>query len=142
MMRGRGMGNMAAPMKIEYRKTGTDRVGQWTCDTYEGTQNGQKVSEICTVSPSAVGLTAGDIQTMQHLSDFFKKMVPTGGMMVEVGVPENQGFNGVPIRTKVTIGDKTLTTEIVGFSRQNIADSAFQVPAGFQKQNFPMGAGR
>ena len=52
-MRGRGMG-MAAPAKRS--RTGTDKVGKWTCDKYEGTANGQKVADLCTVDPTVLGL--------------------------------------------------------------------------------------
>src|SRR3977135_1915253 len=35
LMKGRGMpGAAAAPAKTVYRKTGTDKVGAWTCDKY------------------------------------------------------------------------------------------------------------
>ena len=48
LMRVRGTGAAgaaAAAPKTQFRKTGTDRVGTWTCDKYEGTLNNQKVSE-------------------------------------------------------------------------------------------------
>ena len=51
MMAGRMGGMMAAAPKTEYRKTGTGKVGSWTCDTYEGSRNNQKVVELCTVAP-------------------------------------------------------------------------------------------
>src|SRR5215831_15795377 len=38
MMRGRGgrgLPGMGAPVKPTYKKTGTDKVGKWTCDKYE-----------------------------------------------------------------------------------------------------------
>ena len=37
-----GAGRGAAAAKTEYRKTGTDTVGKWPCDKYEGTQNGRR----------------------------------------------------------------------------------------------------
>jgi hypothetical protein len=143
MMRGRGMGMAQAP-RIEYQRTGTDRVGQWACDTYEGTENGQKVTELCTVAPSALGLTAADAETMRQLAEFFKKLMPNGASMLDVGSAEQHGFTGVPIRTISSAGGSQVTTELTEVSRQTFEDSVFQVPAGFQKQEFmgSMGRGR
>ena len=38
--------------------------------------------------------------------------------------------------------DRTITTEISEVSRQSFPDSAFQVPAGYQKTDFMAGRGR
>jgi hypothetical protein len=143
MMRGRGVGPlMSSGVKTEYRKSGTDHVGQWTCDTYEGSQNGQKVSEVCTVDPATIGLGAAEVATVQQLAAFFNKLIPEGAGMMDIGRPEAQGFSGLPIRTSTTLRGKTVTNEITGVSRQALDDSLFQVPAGFQKQDFPGGMGR
>lgn len=142
MMRGRGMGMAAAP-KTTYEKTGTDRVAQWACDVYVGTQEGKKVSEICTVPPATLGLTAADAATMRQLADFFKQLVPQASGMLEIGNPD-QGFAGIPVRTVLTSGTSSVTSELTDVSRQSFPDATFQVPAGFQKQDFPgpMGRGR
>ena len=81
MMKGRGMPGMAggaAAPKTEYRKTGTDKVGAWTCDKYEGTRGGQKVTELCTVDPKVLGLAMSDFQVSKQLVEFFGKLVPQG----------------------------------------------------------------
>jgi hypothetical protein len=142
MMRGRGMGAMAAPaVKTEYRKTGTERVGQWTCDKYEGTLSGQKVSEVCAVDPAALGLAPADMQIMGQLASFFRKLVPQGAAMLNLGSAEDQGFPGVPVKSVTTVGGKQITSELAEVSRQTFPDALFQVPAGFQKQDFA-GMGR
>lgn len=139
------MGAGAPPAKTEYRKTGTDTVGKWTCDKYEGYRNGQKVTELCTVPPSTLGFTASDFAVMQQMRDFFSKVVPMrADQMLAIGSPE-AGFSGVPVRsiTYGAGGSTESTTELTDISRQNIPDSAFVVPSGFQKEAFgPMGRGR
>ena len=64
MMQGRGMPGMpnmaAAAPKVEYKQTGSDKVGQWTCTKFEGSVGGQKTAEVCTVDPKEFGLAAGD----------------------------------------------------------------------------------
>ena len=144
MMRGRGMGMAMAPApKTEYRKVGTDKVGKWTCDKYEGTRDGQKVSELCTVAPDALGLSTADIDLMRQLGQFFKQLLPQGIGMPDVGRPEDQGFSGLPVRSVNSIGGREVTTELTDVSRQTFADSLFAVPAGFQKEDMMMmGRGR
>lgn len=145
MMRGRmGGARGAAPVKTEYRKTGTDRVGKWTCDKYEGYRSGQKVSELCTVPASTLGFSESDFAVTEQMRDFFSKVMPArADQMLSIGSAD-AGFSGVPVRSITYAGGSVeSTTELTDFSRQNIPDSTFQVPAGFQRQPFvPMGRGR
>ncbi len=144
MMKGRGMAMPgAAAAKTVYTKTGTGTVGKWTCDKYEGTSGGQKVSEVCTVDPKALGFTAADFDVSRELAAFFKKLMPTGGMEVfSIGTTADQGFSGIPVRNVSTAGGRQVTTEITDVKRQAIPDSVFQAPAGFQKQDSMGGRGR
>lgn len=145
MMKGRmgGAGTAAAP-KVHYKKTGTDTVGKWTCDKYEGFDNDQKTSEVCTVDPKVLGFAASDFEISRQLAEFFKKMMPaSAGQMFSIGTVADQGFSGVPVRRTFTIGERQVTTEITEVSRQNFPDSSYAVPAGFEKQAFgAMGRGR
>ena len=144
MMKGRGasMPGAAAP-KIQYTKTGTGTVGKWTCDKYEGSSGGQKVSEVCTVDPKVLGFTAADFAVSRDFAAFFKKIMPGGGgQAFSIGTPEDQGFSGVPVRTVSTVGGRQFTTEISEVSRQSFPDSVFQAPAGYQKQSMMGGRGR
>ena len=89
----------AAAPKTEYRKTGTDKVGSWACDTYEGSRNNQKVAELCTVAPAALGFAAADFEVAERMADFFSKLVPQGAdNLFRPGKAETQGFSGVPVR--------------------------------------------
>ncbi len=143
MMRGRGAA-MSPPPKTEYRKTGTAKVGAWTCTQYEGYQADKKVSELCTVSPSALGFTAADFEVTRQMADFFKSLVPPGMSnqeMFAIGDDATAGFSGVPVRMS-TAGASPVVNEIQAVTRQNVPDSAFAVPAGYKKQALPMGGGR
>jgi hypothetical protein len=132
------MGTAAgAPAKTEYRKTGTDKVGKWMCDKYEGYQNNVKTSELCTVDPKTLGFTPADFQVTQQIASFFKTMVPQGAdQMFSVGGNDPQGFSGVPVRRMYIIGGTETTSELTEVSRQTFPDSVFAVPAGFTKQTF------
>jgi hypothetical protein len=145
MMRGRGMGTPGAPAappaKTEYRKTGTDKVGKWTCDKYEGYLNNQKTTELCTVEPRALGLGATDLDITQQLAGFFKNMSPQARERVAmIGNPEVQGYSGFPVRRIAfsSNGQVETTKEIVEITHENFSASTYEIPAGFTK-TAPMG---
>ena len=70
-------------------------------------------------------------------------MMPGNAAQVfSIGVPEEQGFSGMPVRTVTTAGSRQVTTELTEVSRQTFPDTVFQVPAGYQKQDRMGGRGR
>jgi hypothetical protein len=142
-MKGRGMPGMpgAAAAKTEYRRNGTSKVSKWTCDVYDGYQNNQKVGEVCTVSASALGFNMTDFEVSRQLAEFMRGLIPQGADQVfQVGRVQEQGFDGVPVRRVMTVAGIQMVTEVSAVSRQTFADSAFAVPAGFTKQESPLGA--
>jgi hypothetical protein len=136
MMKGRGM-SMAGAAQTEYKKVGTDKVGKWTCDKYEGTRDGQKVSELCTVAPTALGFTPADFDVTKQMAEFFSKLVPQGAdQMFRMGSTDPKGFAGVPVRTIMfSNGAVSATSELTDVSRQTFPDSMFTVPAGYTKRD-------
>jgi hypothetical protein len=145
MMKGRGMaapGSAATP--IEYKKVGTDKVGKWTCDKYEGWRGPEKVSEFCTIAPDALGFTAGDFEVTRQMAEFFSKLVPQGAeQMFRIGSNAANGFGGVPVRM-ITFknGARDIVAELADVSRQNFPEATFAVPAGYQKRDMMGGRGR
>jgi hypothetical protein len=147
MMRGRGAAGRAGMgaatvSKTQYKKVGTDTVGKWTCDKYEGYVDGQKTVDICTVDPKVLGFTAADFAVTRDLAAFFQKLMPANAsQLFRLGTPEEQGFSGVPVRSVSTVGGQTMTSEITEVRRQSFPDTLFQAPSGYQKQDSPF-AGR
>jgi hypothetical protein len=145
MMRGRagrGMPGMAAAAKPTFKKTGTDKVGKWTCDKYEGYEGDKKTSEVCTVAPSALGVSESDFAVTQQFSKFFSALVPQRSMQVfSLATIEDRGFAGVPVRSITYGADGSVqsTTELSDIAHQNIPDSTFAVPSGYQKQDMGFG---
>ena len=137
MMKGRmGAGGGAAP-KPQYRKAGTDTVGKWTCTKYESYEGETRTSEICTVEPKALGLTEADFAFTKQFVEFFKKIVPQMASQVfAIGTVEQQGFSGVPVKRKVSVLGREITTEITDVTRQTFPDASYAVPAGYQKKPF------
>jgi Domain of unknown function (DUF4412) len=138
MMKGRGgaLPGAAAP-KTVYKKVGTDKVGKWTCDKYEGYKGDQKTSELCTVDPKVLGFTASDLDVSKQMAAFFKSFMPQmADQGFHVGTVAEQGFSGVPVRQTFTISGQQTVMEITEVRRQAFPDSVFQVPAGYQKTTF------
>lgn len=132
-----GMGPGAAPpAKPDFRRVGTDTVGKWTCDKYEGFRNGEKIFEVCTVEPKALGLTPADFEIGKQVSAFFQKMLPQAvDQFVGVGTIETQGFSGIPVRRlRYNKGQVLSTSEVTDVTRQTFAASTYEVPEGFKKQ--------
>jgi Domain of unknown function (DUF4412) len=148
MMRGRGgagMGMGAAAAKPTFRKTGTDKVGKWTCDKYESYEGDRRTSEVCTVPTSALGLTDSDFAVSKDFAKFFSGLVPQMSSQVfSLGTIEDRGFAGVPVRTISYGADGSVqgTTELSDISHQNIPDSMFTPPSGYQKTDMGFGRGR
>jgi hypothetical protein len=137
MMRGRGLGAVA--VKTEYRRNGTDKVGKWTCDKYDGYKKEEKVSEICTVPAATLGLTPADFEITKQAAQFFQQLTPQlGEQMLSIGNGE-QGFSGIPVKTVVTVGQRQITTEVTEVTHKTFSNDGYAVPTGFQKQELPMG---
>ena len=126
----------AAGAKPEYRRAGTDTVGKWTCDKYEGFRNGEKISEICTVEPKAFGVTTADFEVAKQVGAFFQKMLPQAEeQVVGIGTLETQGYSGIPVRRiRYNAGKIVATSEVIDVTRQTFAASTYDVPAGLQRQ--------
>ena len=138
-----GMAGGGLLAKPEYHRAGSDKVGKWACDKYEGFRNNKKVSEVCTVEPKALGLTEADFEVTKQVASFFEKILPQGGdQFVGIGRVETHGFAGIPIRRAAYDGDKVLSTsEVTDVKRGNFAASTYEVPEGFKKQMMGRGAG-
>ena len=133
MMGGRGMGLAAASEPTVYKRVGTDRVGKWTCTTYVGTRGGQKVSDICAVAPTALGLTAADFAITEQLAEFVRALLPQATDQIAVVGRGGAGeYSGIPIRSTVTAAGRTTTSELTAVSRQTFTDAVFAVPEGFK----------
>jgi hypothetical protein len=132
MMKGRG----GAPPVPQYTRTGSDKVGNWTCDKYDVTQDGQKIGEVCSVSPAALGFGATDFEVMRQMAGFYSGMAPQMPAQLPGVTPiDRGGSSDFPVKSVMIIQGQTVTTEVVEAGRQTFADSLFAVPAGFAKQD-------
>lgn len=136
MMKGQGMPGGATTPTVTYRRTGTDTVGRWTCDKYEGYREGQKVMELCTVDPKVLGFVADDFEVARKLAEYFKQLLPQNSDNVfSMGKGGDQEFSGVPVRRVFSVGQRQSVTEMTEASRQQFPMSTFEPPAGFRKRS-------
>jgi len=147
MMRGRGAfpgAPGAAAAKTQYRQTGSDKVGKWTCTKYEGYQGPEKVSEVCAVDPKDLGVAPADFEVARHLAEFIRGFMPGAADQIVVpGSAADQGFAGLPVRrTTFLNGKPDVVAEIKDVRREAVPASAFDVPPGFKKEDFGAGRGR
>jgi len=125
-----------APVKTVYRRAGSDKVGKWTCDKYEGFQGELKVSEVCTVEPTTLGFVAADFEISKQVATFFQSLSAQGpNQMFGIGTLETQGFSGLPVR-RISYRDGKVgtTSELTEVKRQTFDAATYEVPAGYQKQ--------
>jgi len=131
----RGQGAPSLP-PISYRRTGTSKVRDWTCTTYDGFRGAEKVVEMCAAEGAAVGLTAADFTVVQQAVDMMKAIAPPA--MIErvpvFGATATHGFNGFIVRrVNLKNGQPDITTELVEIKREAIPATTFALPAGFNK---------
>jgi hypothetical protein len=144
-MRGRGGlgGSGIAPAaKPEFKQTGSDKVGQWTCTKYEGFEGQKKVAEVCTVDAKDLGLMDSDFQVAKHLVEFLQGLLPQAASQIVVpGDAAQQGYAGVPVKyTSFTNGRPDVITETKEIRREAVPASVFEVPAGFRREDLALGA--
>ena len=124
------------PQKTTYRKTGTRKVKEWPCTTYEGVRGTEKIVEICVAAGAEIALTTADFKIVQEAIDLGKQFTQqdTIESIPIYGTVDKQGFAGFPVR-RITFknGQTEKTTELVEFKREAIPAAALEVPTGYPK---------
>ena len=128
---------MQAMMRgVELTRTGSDKVGRWTCDNYELTLAGKKIGERCTVSLATLGFAAADFDVMNQMGAFYSVMAPElAGQLPGRGGVDTPGNSDFPVRTVLMGPGGTMTTEVIEADRRTFSDTLFAVPAGFTKRD-------
>lgn len=130
---GRGQ---SAPVRITYRRTGSSKVRDWSCTTYEGFRGSEKVTEVCAAEGNSIGLTSADFTVAQQAIDLARGVAAPDILdrIPVYGTVESQGFAGFPVR-RVTFrnGQPDTTTELVEFRREAVPAANFTVAADFKK---------
>jgi hypothetical protein len=126
----------AALAPITYKRTGSSKVGNWSCTTYDGFRGAEKVAEVCAAEGNAIGLTSADFTLAREAIDMVKVIAPpeTIERIPVYGTVQSQGFAGFPVRrVNFRNGQPEVTTELVEFKREAVPPSNFDIPAGYNK---------
>jgi hypothetical protein len=149
LMAGRGLGGSPggragappAPPQIAYAKTGNSKtVGNWRCDFYRKTRDGQQEEDVCLAPIGSVGLSAADFQVLDRMSAFIapmtsSPMVPRTDYLGWNAMNKAVGFQGVPLDTLLYDNGKPYAEDVVTkVERTAIPASTFELPAGLTKQ--------
>jgi Domain of unknown function (DUF4412) len=125
-----------ATAPITYKRTGTSKVRDWPCTTYDGFRGSEKVVEVCAAESAVVGLTSAEFTIVQQAIDMVKSVAPPEliDRIPTYGSVGNQGFAGFPVR-RVTYrnGQPEFTAELSVILRVAVPAENFAVPAGFTK---------
>ena len=132
----RGAQPAAPTTPITYKRTGTSKVKDWTCTTYDGFRGADKVAEVCAAEGAAIALTAADFAIARQAIDMMKGITPAEQLerIPAYGSVQNQGFAGFPVRrVNFREGKAETTTELVEIKREAVPAATFALPAGFNK---------
>ncbi|MEO8097850.1 MAG: hypothetical protein ABI811_09125 [Acidobacteriota bacterium] len=94
----------AAVAPTTYAAKGPGTAGAYRCTLYEGSQSGQKISEICAATPVDLKLSASDFQVMERMREYLSVMTkalqnsPMAGAISDSGLTK-EGINGFPVQT-------------------------------------------
>ena len=126
---------LPTPPPIAYKETGSSKVRNWACKTYDGTRGAAKVVEVC-AGDSGTGLTAEDLRLVQDAATLVKGLVAPN--MIErlplYATVAAQGYAGFPVRRVFfKDGKPDVTIELVEIKRGAIPASTFEIPAGYTK---------
>ncbi|HLG85802.1 MAG TPA: DUF4412 domain-containing protein [Alphaproteobacteria bacterium] len=147
MMAKRGMpaGGPAQPRQVTWTKAGGSKtVGQWSCTPYKMSVNGVEQVTMCIAKLSEVGLTRDDLKAFISFGSFMQQglagVAAQAGALYDFDAMSKQiGFDGVPVET--THAEPGGREEIVGtlqsVEHKSIPADAFELPAGYTKQEMP-----
>ncbi len=116
----------------------TQKVGEWSCRTWNATVQGRVVAEYCVV-PVASLAGAQDLGTaLRSFSAFWKQVAADYPGLQDVGALARtfDRTHGVPVQTKTFAGGKPQEVATATAIRPvQLGAAIFQVPAGYEQQS-------
>ncbi len=136
-----GMSGKKAAKTIYKKKASGQKVGKWSCDHYEGFKDGKKDSDMWTASWDQIGIQRGDVSAFNKMAEFFEAISQDAIDFMKIGSEEweiEQGISGVPVKWIDYIdGKENSLGEMKEILKQDLKDSMFELPSGFEKENSP-----
>jgi hypothetical protein len=117
---------------LTFAKSGSDKVGNWSCDRYSASGDGRTV-EVCAAEAATLGITVEDVAVFEGFLDLSEKMAGDAAAGSGIGIGREQGFSGLPLeRTESRGGKVTDRFVIETIKEEAIAASDVKVPAGLK----------
>ncbi len=125
------------PTRPEYKKVATGtRVGEWTCDQYQGNQEGKKVEEVWAASWKALGINQGDLAIFGDMADMFEGAGQKLPAFFSFAREDVAGVDGFPIMVVAyRDGNPIERSRVREVRRERIDPQLFELPEGLTKQN-------
>lgn len=117
----------------------SEKAGQWSCRVWNATVRGRVVAQHCVVPVAKLGGAADLTGALRSFSRFWREVAADYPGLQDTGGRLAQSFErtkGLPVRTKIFHGGKPREVVAVRSVRQQaLGAQAFQVPAGYERQN-------
>ncbi len=111
---------------VTVTKTGeTKKIGKYTCTGYDAVVSGQTFRFWMTE----------DVDLGTEMADYWQTTTRGESPKVGQGMTKVKGF---PIRTEMPSPQGTIVLTVTTVKKQDIPDSMFEVPEGYQKMSMPM----
>lgn len=117
---------------LSFAKSGSAKVGSWSCDRYTASGEGRTV-EVCAAEAETLGLSAEDVAVFEGFLELSEKMAGQAAAAGGIGVGPDRGFKGLPLeRTESRGGKVTDRFVIETIKEEAMAPADLQVPSGLK----------
>lgn len=130
---------------VSVRKTGKQsRVGEWRCEQLVLIQGDKQVGEMCMAKGQVMGIPPEDIAAMVRLQRFAKEIARSVGPAFGAAELASAWEAGdqMPLRMNYVDNGHGYTRTLTNFSTHKVDTALFKVPAGYQRQQSPLGSPR
>jgi hypothetical protein len=118
-------------------------VDRWTCDHYEGTQDGEKVQEVWAATLNELGISAEDLRSLADIADLFMTVGQPLPAFFRMGgdAPGGAGrFPGFPVMmVSYSNGQRNEKSEVADVRKEKLAATLFELPDSLTERKVPIG---
>jgi uncharacterized protein DUF4412 len=133
-----GMAGGAPPTKTVRQKATGQKVGQFTCTSYEVMSDGQLSQEVCAAPSADLKLDPAAFETFKALAKFYEPLtsqIPKGTWSAPSAMDQIQGF---PVQTLIYVnGQPSMEWQLVSVENKALDGGLFALPAGLKKMEMP-----
>lgn len=139
------MNMLKEPEKTVYKKVASGvKMGNWTCDKYEGYQGKDKVEDVWATDFNNLGVSTDDLKVFEEFGKLFEGLADEKqSATFKIGskeFEEEQGYPGVAVKTISYFNGKVQSTEelVKVEKKSSLDDALFQLRPNLKKTENPM----